>query len=407
MAKVLFFFTSCYPFGTGETFIENEIEYLAEAFDKIVIVSNDTLNKITRQTPKKTILYRLSYELPHLQKLMAIKNIGSQLFWQEFRIIKHTYKQKLSKGAFNTICQTLQKAKFWYPKIKTIITSETSTSDSAFLYSYWNNDVAFTLAHYKQKNPKVKAFSRMHGWDVYFEANSLNYLPFRTFLFQNLDRAFSISKKGKNYYNEWFPELKEKIQVSYLGTAHHGKNPINTTSILQILTLSNTIAIKNLSLLVEVLALLKMPFHWTHFGDGELQEMVKKQAEKQIPGKFTLMGRVTNQEIITFLLTNPVDVLINVSLSEGIPVSIMEAMSFSIPVIATAVGGTPEIVNNNNGLLLSQNPTPEEIAHAITSFYNLISEQKELKRKAAYNTWDEKYNAEKNYSYFVKEILQL
>jgi hypothetical protein len=34
MAKVLFFFTSSYPFGTGKNFIENEIAYLSKAFDK-------------------------------------------------------------------------------------------------------------------------------------------------------------------------------------------------------------------------------------------------------------------------------------------------------------------------------------------------------------------------------------
>lgn len=38
--------------------------------------------------------------------------------------------------------------------------------------------------------------------------------------------------------------------------------------------------------------------------------------------------------------------------SEGIPVSIMEAMSFGIPVIARNVGGMSEIVNEENGLLL-------------------------------------------------------
>ncbi|MFR4320263.1 MAG: glycosyltransferase [Blautia massiliensis (ex Durand et al. 2017)] len=44
----------------------------------------------------------------------------------------------------------------------------------------------------------------------------------------------------------------------------------------------------------------------------------------------------------------------NVSSSEGIPVSIMEATSFGIPGIATDAGGTKEIIRDKeNGVLLS------------------------------------------------------
>ena len=46
------------------------------------------------------------------------------------------------------------------------------------------------------------------------------------------------------------------------------------------------------------------------------------------------------------------DYFINLSDSEGIPVSIMEAMSVGIPIIARDVGGNREIVTNNNGCLL-------------------------------------------------------
>lgn len=52
--------------------------------------------------------------------------------------------------------------------------------------------------------------------------------------------------------------------------------------------------------------------------------------------------------------------------SEGIPVSIMEAMSFGIPVIARNVGGMSEIVNEENGLLL-ENDDAEDAASKISS----------------------------------------
>jgi len=47
-----------------------------------------------------------------------------------------------------------------------------------------------------------------------------------------------------------------------------------------------------------------------------------------------------HNDVLNYYASNPVDVFINTSSSEGLPVSIMEAMSFGIPVIATNVGGT-------------------------------------------------------------------
>ena len=82
-------------------------------------------------------------------------------------------------------------------------------------------------------------------------------------------------------------------------------------------------------------------------------------------------------------------------------------MSFGIPVIGTNVGGVSEIVNEDNGYLLSANPTSQEIVSVIEKFQQLSTEDKEKKRKAAYFTWEDKYNAEKNYTQFVEDILSL
>ena len=84
----------------------------------------------------------------------------------------------------------------------------------------------------------------------------------------------------------------------------------------------------------------------------------------------------------------------------------MEAQSFGIPVIATTVGGTPEIVNNENGLLLAANPGAEEIADA---FYEVYS-NKEIwvkKRELSHKNWEENFNAAKNYKAFSHELLSL
>jgi glycosyltransferase involved in cell wall biosynthesis len=59
-----------------------------------------------------------------------------------------------------------------------------------------------------------------------------------------------------------------------------------------------------------------------------------------------------------------VDVFANSSTSEGVSLTILEAMAAGVPIVATAVGGTPEVVDAASGLLVPARD-PEAFARAI------------------------------------------
>jgi glycosyltransferase involved in cell wall biosynthesis len=90
-----------------------------------------------------------------------------------------------------------------------------------------------------------------------------------------------------------------------------------------------------------------------------------------------------------------------VSLSEGVPVSIMEAFSAGIPVYATNVGGTSEIVDNSNGKLLDVNISPEQLAEEIRSFQRFPDEIKLQFRKNALQTYFKKCSFDKLNEEFI------
>ncbi|MFT5239994.1 MAG: glycosyltransferase involved in cell wall biosynthesis, partial [Kiritimatiellia bacterium] len=63
------------------------------------------------------------------------------------------------------------------------------------------------------------------------------------------------------------------------------------------------------------------------------------------------------------------DVLTAMSVQEGLPMSIIEAMSVGVPVVATAVGGIPEAVTEGvTGHLISRDST--SLAAILTAFYD-------------------------------------
>jgi glycosyltransferase involved in cell wall biosynthesis len=409
MSNKLILFTADFPFGSGETFLEAEIGFLAANFDEVLIVSSNCKDKQTRVIPTNCSTESLDLSTSKFEKIRSLFNVFQPLFWQELFLIKKTYKRNLTKGILSTMLISISRAR----KVKKYCQQlflNNKTHATLYYYSYWSDDVAIGLAMFREMNPGITAISRMHGWDVYFEASPLNYLPYRHFISKNLSAIFAISDKGKAYAaSNWKIENIDKIRVARLGVPEQKQYPIQSNKFI-LVSCSNVIPLKRVELIVNALAEIKNTnISWVHFGDGPQLETIKALAKELLPDhiKAEFMGRVTNQEIVHWYAENNPSLFINVSTTEGIPVSIMEAMSFGIPVIATNVGGNSEIVNSDNGYLVEANISSAELSDTIHSFIELLVEKKELKQQASFETWKNNYNAGDNFSRFVKTIQDL
>lgn len=88
-------------------------------------------------------------------------------------------------------------------------------------------------------------------------------------------------------------------------------------------------------------------------GDGDLERLDKKIEELKIPPKnIRVLGWIDSNERNKLLK----DCLIYVlpSYNEGMPMSILEAMSYGIPCISTNVGSIPSVIENNiNGIIIN------------------------------------------------------
>ena len=86
----------------------------------------------------------------------------------------------------------------------------------------------------------------------------------------------------------------------------------------------------------------------------------------------------------------------------------MEAISFGIPVIATDVGGTGEIVSDGeNGFLLKPDFETKELADLVLRFCEMLEEEYAVLCEKARNTFLQKFEAEKNYTLFCSDLTNI
>ena len=113
-----------------------------------------------------------------------------------------------------------------------------------------------------------------------------------------------------------------------------------------------------------ILILRNKDFKFIIGGEGPLSEEIRKKIdENDLTDKVTLAGWIPHDEMPTYL--NKLKLLILPSSSEGIPTILLEAMLCGTPILATPVGGIPDILKDGeNGFVLPNN-SPENIASGI------------------------------------------
>ena len=402
--KNLILITSEFPFGSQETFLETEFPYLCRHFDSVIVIAQTTDSNIRCVIPHNVTLIQKEFVLSAFDKMKLGRFFFRKEVLQEIRNVRRLYQRALNWGILKTILVSYRRSLQMEAFLDRILMG--MPDGKTYLYSYWSDDGAIAIGRLKSTHPSLIVFSRAHGWDVYFEPSIYKYLPFRTFLLNHLSAVFCVSKKGVDYIaNRWRADTDSPVYLSRLGVAA----PLQTRSThgrFTIVSCSSCIPLKRVHLIIEALQQLRgVHLRWIHFGDGPLLETLKASAARLIPPEIEVVfkGRVLNSEVLQFYREEAPSLFINVSESEGVPVSIMESMAYSIPVIASDVGGNSEIVNAENGFLLPADLTGDDLAALLRQ---LVQQPDKLASRAlaAYNTWGRHFNADMNFPEFLDKL---
>jgi glycosyltransferase involved in cell wall biosynthesis len=275
----------------------------------------------------------------------------------------------------------------------------------AIFYDYWFENTTLALALVRRTGAIRTALCRAHGFDVYDERWSAGAVPFRAAKAAGLDAVFAVSGDGRRYLEQRSAGLRGKVRVAHLGVTDPERSlPGESGAAPLILTCGRLIPSKQTHLVPEVLARLGRPVRWVHLGDGPERERVAAAAARwggQVASD--LRGQVENRAIADFYGSHHVDLLLSLSTSEGLPVTMMEAQSFGIPIVARAVNGVPEIVTPATGILVRPDASVPEVAAAVSAA--LRPERFRPSEIRAF--FRANFDAQVNYSAFADAIIAL
>jgi glycosyltransferase involved in cell wall biosynthesis len=395
----LLYFTDSYPFGLGEEWKRVELEIFREYFETIEVVP---LHYCGNPLPKPAI-DGIRYHLPlfpdGVPQAPRAKRLATLFAHDQRHLFFRELWQKQAFGSRARFDRWLRSSEFAarLSKHAGLATLLAVAPERTILYFFWARGSS-ELLPLVDTSAYRRTVLRLHGYDLYADP-AQGWVPYQHQQLRQATDILPCSEHGANYLRALYPELSSRIQPARLGTAFRGRSRASDDGVLRIVTCSMVLPIKQLHLVTEALRVVSSEVHWTHIGDGELYDDLRARADalRDRPNvKSTFVGRLDPRDVAQFYIDHPADLFLNVSYSEGLPVSIMEAFAAGIPACATAVGGTPEIVDDSCGRLLPHDSSPVTIAAEIDAFARLPPEQRTVLRENAFTKFNSMFEAHRN-----------
>lgn len=383
------------PNGAQNPFFLQEKKWLLDRFGTFCIVSPKGLYQCKNEEAPD--LYK---SLTKLKKMLGfIKGLFCGEVYKELlhmiRDGKFTVKNALKLFWFSVNAATMELLLDDHIK--------TAGAENTVVYSYWLSYDAAAVAQIKKKYPQIYTIARAHSYELQIERNSCNPYLMKRLICRNLDKIAFIAKDSENRFCSYYKEPLPNGCIAYLGSDEYGTGYVSRgmKDILTVVTCSSIVPVKWLERMIDALNRWQgSPLHWIHIGDGANGEQIRCLAKEKLSKNpcvtYEFVGYMDNRQVHEFLRREDLDVFVNCSKAEGVPVSIMEAMSVGLPVIAPRMFGIPELVRDGCGLLFEQNDGYENLLNTLKIFAEKSKDEREKMGISAYNQWENAFCLQKN-----------
>ncbi len=389
--STLILLTESYPLGglTESSFIAPEIEFLAHDFDRVIVAP--VMNRGNQlPLPENVVVDESLLNRPGtMAKAASLLRPDTWIRLNNDGGYIHSWRKCVAALAFTTYAHHYRKL------LNGMIHRWKLDLNDTLFYTFWFDFRTAALSGIKG----ARFVTRAHGYDIYDSQNPFISHSWRNDTFRAILKCFPVSGHGADYLGADYPDWQEKIATRRLGSATPvGVNPPEPGQALTVLSIGRVAPEKRVDLMLRSIDELarSMPsqqFHWLHIGSGSEKAMISlRQLAGNVATNLTVefAGAMDNADIHRLLASRHFDFCMMLSSSEGLPIAACESLSYGIPVVASAVGGLPEIViDGKTGILLSPHPSPAEFARRVSA---LIPDLQSM-RGSARKLWETELNA--------------
>ncbi len=412
--SILFLITNSFPLGTGEEFIVNEIEHLSSSFRRVIVVATQVRSGDipTRPIPGNVEVITVGGPRPTGRHAMrsAIRGLGRLPRQSWNREVLADPRRLGLEAMFEDHARDIEAS-----LLARLPALDLHPGSRAVIYSYWFLDtarVAMLLAgDLNARGVTVhRLVSRAHGYDLYPERSAYGYLPERPLLLGAFDAVCPVSDQGARALRRAWPQFADRIVTQHLGTTDPKGMAECRRKPFHIISCAYLVSVKRMTRMPAILAELRrrgVDARWTHIGDGPQSETVREAVRANgVTDQVTLVGNVPHHSILQLERELHPSCLINLSSSEGLPVSMMEAASLGIPIVASDVGGVAEIVTDRvNGRLIEPDFTDDRAVDALQWLAGESDESYQAACQASRQIWESGYDQAVVYPRFCLDVL--
>jgi len=403
--RTLIYCTNEYPgdLYSEKTFVDSELEALRRHFNRVILV------------PCENVPRSMGYEAGLPDRVEADWSLADDPVVHS-RFLKLLYA--FHPFVLRSLCMMVGEARTprqWVKglfqalnavAIKRVIKKITRlrglTPERTLLYSLWFNNSAAALALYGRSGGWHVSI-RAHTSDIYDHQTQFRSRRVRLLLLQTVDRVFAISSAGLEYFRNRFPTVSHKFRLARLGSTRlypPSAAQLSYDGPIELLTVARLHPVKRIDLIMDVIAKIAVlnadkELRLTIIGDGQCMDALENKAGALNVPNFQVRfeGALSNAEIQRRLSDTPPHWFIMMSYSEGIPISMGEAMSYGVPVISTDVGSIGELAGPDCGILFPRDISPEECAGLLSTKIFDPELRREL-AACALARWEDCFNSE-------------
>jgi glycosyltransferase involved in cell wall biosynthesis len=398
MKKELWLFTRQFPEGRGEAFLESALPVWCSLFERVRI--------FPMFRGAGSVRLPDGVEVCHLWDDVH-RTIGPWQSMAQLPAILSAMRDRtggwnMDLSTFRVSLSHARQLRFRAERLSEQLRDK--DPGSLALLSVWMEDWVSVLGSARINGRSFPFATMAHGWDLYAHRRSDGSIPYREAQLEQVSRVLCIAEHGASYLRERYAAQAHKVQVCHLGTTDHGLGAWHPSDTIRIASSAYLRPPKRFDRMVEALHQVQRPVHWVHFGDGPDLAALKERAGT-LPDHVQVdwRGAVPNSIVLGHFQDHPVDLFVLLSDDEGVPVSLMEAASFGIPLLASDVGGVGEVVTPGSGRLVPRDIRPDVLAATIVDMASVQGADVDF-RAGVRSFWDHHFRASTNFTAIARAL---